>query len=285
MKVFQTLGDGRWFPGRGPVLKAMIQSFLNAAEPAACQSGRLPIVAGIAPHAGYAYSGAVAGNTYRALQESSRHGNGPDLVVVLGFPHRASLHGLAWLDADVIRTPAGDMAADRPFMNQVQSLLPNTFFDEACHAGEHSAENQLPFIQIALPGVPVAVGLLGGHSVGWTTALAGAMREAAAGRRVCLLASTDLLHDADYKRVVSCDEKTLLMMERLDSEGLNRAWSYETQICCGISPVLAALEWARASTCHCGRLLFYCNSGDIDPAGRGQWVVGYGSMVFESEAT
>lgn len=278
MNIFRTRGDGRWFPADGDDLRATVETFITSADASAGDGAAL--AAGIAPHAGYAYSGGVAGHTYAALRESVRQGNGPELVVVLGFSHRVPFEGVAWLDADAIRTPLGDLAVDRPFIDQVRDRLPGTFLDNRLHAGEHSAENQLPFLQVAAPGVPMAVGLIGGHRAGQPEALARALHAVAAGRRLFVLASTDLLHDPDYERVRESDAHTLRMMERLDSEGLNKAWSYETQVCCGIGPVLAALEMARLAGCRQGRRLFTCNSGDIDPAGRGQWVVGYGAMVF-----
>lgn len=278
MNIFRTRGDGRWFPADGGQLRTAVEAFIAAADGAGGNGAAL--AAGIAPHAGYAYSGGVAGHTYRALRESVRQGNGPDLVVVLGFSHRVPFEGLAWLDADTIRTPLGDLVADRAFMEQVRDRLPGVFFDVDLHDGEHSAENQLPFLQVSVPEVPVAVGLIGGHTAGQPEVLAGVLHAAVAGRRLFVLASTDLLHDADYDRVRASDARTLQMMERLDSEGLNKAWSYATQVCCGVGPVLAALETARLAGCRQGRRLFYCNSGDVDPSGRGQWVVGYGSMVF-----
>jgi AmmeMemoRadiSam system protein B len=281
--VYRTHGDGRWFPGDGRELREMTVSLLAAADTGPV--GDMPVVAGIAPHAGYAYSGAVAAFTFRALQEAARRGAGPETVVVLGFPHRASFRGLAWLDAAAIRTPMGEMQADRTLMERVAAEVPGVFFDTGPHAAEHSAENQLPFLQAALPGVPVATGLLGGHDEAFRMALVRSLVVAAATRRVCVIASTDLLHDPDYDRVVASDESTLRMMERLDSDGLNKAWSYERQVCCGIGPVLAALETARMLGCRHGRRLLYRNSGDIDPSGRGQWVVGYGSMVFTREGS
>lgn len=280
MNVYRTHGDGRWFPGDRRTLQTLTSALLADAH-VGTEAGRT-VVAGIAPHAGYAYSGAVAAYTYRALQEAARHGNGPETVVVLGFSHRAAFKGLAWLEADIIRTPAGDLLADRTLMEQV-AAVPGVFFDVELHAGEHSAENQLPLLQAALPGVPVALGLLGGHDAGFRAALVSSLVAMAASRQICVIASTDLLHDPDYKQVVVSDERTLQMMERLDSEGLNKAWSYERQICCGIGPVLTALETAQALGCSRGQRLFYRNSGDVDPSGRGHWVVGYGSVVFTGD--
>jgi len=176
----------------------------------------------------------------------------------------------------------GDMPVDRAFMDRVlQAGGDGMFLDQSFHAQEHSAENQLPFLQVALPQVPVAVALIGGHDPDVAIRLAAALQAAAQGRRMCVIASTDLLHDPDFDRVVASDQVTLGMMERLDFTGLNKAWSYTSQVCCGIGPVLTVLEVARRSGCRQGKCLAYCNSGDIDPAGRGQWVVGYGAMIFE----
>jgi AmmeMemoRadiSam system protein B len=278
MRRFRTKGDGRWFPADGDTLRAMVQASMADAS---CErvTGQT-LISGIAPHAGFAYSGRVAGYTYRALATSIAAGRGPDVVIVLGFSHQRQFNGISWLAADAIQSPLGQVDVDSKFAEAVIKKIPTAFFDCDLHVGEHSAENQIPFVQVAAPEIPVAIGLLGGHDIGLAQELATAIMDAANDRQVFVVASTDLLHDPDYERVCSCDAETLAMMERLDSKGLNRAWSYEKQVCCGIGPVLTALEAARAAGCDRGAQLYYCNSGDIDPSGRGQWVVGYGSVVF-----
>lgn len=279
MTLFRTKGDDRWFPGDPEILRHTIESCMSSAV--SDDWGTAPLIAGIAPHAGYAYSGGVCGYTFRALQEAAVRQQGPDLVVVLGFSHRIAFDGVAWLDAEAIRSPLGDIRVDGTFVKQMVASMPNGFLDTRLHDGEHSAENQIPFVQVALPDVPVAVGLIGSQSGQWPRGLGEQLLKGAGKRRIVVLASTDLLHDPDYDRVCATDSRTLALMEKLDSGALHKAWSYQSQNCCGIGPVLCALDVAKQVGCRQGRLLCYRNSGDIDPSGLGQWVVGYGAMVFE----
>jgi AmmeMemoRadiSam system protein B len=66
----------------------------------------------------------------------------------------------------------------------------------------------------------------------------------------------------------------------MDGEKLAASWTYRNQVCCGIGPVLALVEFAKAKGCKEGVLLHYRNSGDDFPEGRGNWVVGYGAVSF-----
>ncbi len=276
---YRTQGDGRWFPGDARTLMTMVEAFITQAADPGVSAGTVAAV--IAPHAGYVYSGTVAGHAYRAVRDAAGRGEGPETVVVLGFSHRVPFRGVAWLDADVIQTPAGDLNVDTERLALLTACVPGSFPDTRLHAGEHSAENQFPFIQAAVPGVPVVAGLIGGHDSDQCAALDGALSCIAATRRLTVIASTDLLHDTDGDRVLRSDQRTLAMMERLDSDGLNKAWSWTEQICCGIAPVLAAIAIARSQGCVRGRVAAYSNSGTSEPRRQDCWVVGYGAVVYE----
>jgi len=275
--IFKVTGAGRWFPADAGTLRTVIEAYLAEAEiPAIAE----PLLGAIAPHAGLAYSGRTAGHTYAALRaDAARHG-APDCVLVLGFSHQPAPKGLALLDAASIVTPLGSMPIDRALLASLHQSVPGARLDVSTHISEHSAENQLPFLQCALPGVPVVVGLFCGHQAEWPHALAEALLSLRARGRCLCIASTDLLHDPRYETVCATDADTLALMEKLDSEGLNGAWSLTRQVCCGIAPVLGMLAFVRAAGCQRGKILFYENSGDVDPSGRGQWVVGYGSVVY-----
>lgn len=94
------------------------------------------------------------------------------------------------------------------------------------------------------------------------------------------MASTDLLHDANYELVAETDKKALSMIAGLDEAGLESAWSFELQVCCGIEPVLTLMQFAELERVESGSILKYRNSGDDYPESRGSWVVGYGSVIF-----
>lgn len=279
MRAARSWGQGWWFPADARRLTAMVDRYIESAE-VPVLPGRL--VAAVAPHAGYPYSGVVAGHTYRALREAARH-EPPDAVVVLGICHRASFPGVALLEGDAIQTPLGLALLDPVLGAALVAADVGYHWDSEPHVGEHSAENQIPFLQRALPGVRLAVGLFGETDPDVVAAAVSGLEQAAAGRRVVVVASTDLLHDADYERVCGADRETLAHMMALDAEGLWQSWSPHAQCCCGIGPVLTALVWARAQGCRAGQLLCYRNSGDDHPETRGEWVVGYGAVAFAAE--
>ena len=276
-RIYEVSGAGRWFPGEARVLRRVVEQDMDCELPADLS---FPLLGGIAPHAGFAYSGAVAGQTYAALRASAAVAGVPAVVAVLGFSHRPAKPGLALLDAAQIRTPLGMLPVDQSATAHLLQSVQAARLDNATHFGEHSAENQLPFLQCALQDVPVVVGLICGQSPEVFGELAQALTELHAERSVVCIASTDLLHDPSYERVCDSDAQTLRMMEKLDSEGLLKAWSPAHQVCCGIAPVTALLRFMRASGGQQGTILCYQNSGDIDPSSRGHWVVGYGAVVY-----
>ena len=89
-----------------------------------------------------------------------------------------------------------------------------------------------------------------------------------------------MLHDPDYAKVARTDRQTLKLAAGLDADGIRRSWRHDNQVFCGLMPVLAIIEYARALGCASGTLLHYRNSGDDFPESRGEWVVGYGAMVY-----
>lgn len=275
--VREALGAGRWFPGNGKELKQMVEGYMAEArvEPI---KGR--IVAAIAPHAGYIYSGKVAGYTFRAIRDNAETWGRPDTVVILGLGHRGGFQGVALMDGDVLRTPLGDAALDTAGAAAMAATSPRIRLDYRPHAGEHSAENEVPFVQAALPGVPIIVGLVGDHDPKTLADLVAGLEALSDKKRILVVASTDMLHDPDYGLVTRTDKETLKRVEAMDISGIEKDWDYSKQTFCGIGPVLAAMRYAEHKGCKQGTVLFYRNSGDDFPDSRGRWVVGYGAVVF-----
>jgi AmmeMemoRadiSam system protein B len=276
-KVHRAAGSGRWFPGDRAELQSAVDGYLARADVPA-MTGR--IVAALAPHAGYVYSGPVAGYTFRALQEDAAAHGSPDTVVVLGFSHRSGFSGVAFMDGDALQTPLGDAVLDGEAVGLLAGGSKRIYTDSAAHAGEHSAENQVPFVQVALPEAALAIGLMGDHDPVTVDDLVAALVSLAERKTIVVVASTDLLHDPDYDRVTATDGETLYTIGALDHEGLLASWSYSRQVCCGIGPVVTAMRVAEARGCPAAEVLCYRNSGDDHPESRGNWVVGYGAVVM-----
>lgn len=275
--VLKALGGGRWFPGDKQTLGKMIDGFVNNAEIPKIE-GRLVSV--IAPHAGYQYSGKVAGFTFRAIKDYATGTNMPETVVVLGASHRMAFKGVAVMDGDSFETPLGATPLDRSAAGILTTGRRLIRLDSAPHMGEHSAENEIPFVQKTLPGAKLVVAIVGDHTGETLAQLVSALVELAGKKKILVVASSDMLHSPDYDFVSKTDRQTLKKVAALDTRGIMDDWSGDHQVFCGVMPVLAAMQFAEAQGCKTGTVLHYRNNGDDDPSSRGNWVVGYGAAVF-----
>jgi len=145
---------GKWYSAERSRLRDAIDSFCGDA-PDAKLKGRL--VALIAPHAGYAWSGRVAGYAYRQVKADA-----VKRVIVLGPSHYAGFRGFSIASADVWRTPLGDVAVDTTVCDKLRGHRLHVA-NEAWQKPEHSLEIELPFLQRTAGGfglVPILVGQL-----------------------------------------------------------------------------------------------------------------------------
>ncbi|KAK2952825.1 AmmeMemoRadiSam system protein B [Blattamonas nauphoetae] len=271
--VRKAFGSGRWFSGDGKALTKEVLGYIESASIPAI-SGR--IVASIAPHAGFRYSGPIAGHTFRAIRDMPKE-NQPELLIIIGFSHSERISGAALMDGTAITTPCGTSQLDvesGQFLCQQSSEIR---FDGRYHNGEHSAENEIPFAQVALPTVPLVVALIGDSGV---QPLSKALVELNKRKRLTVVCSTDMLHDENYDKVLATDEKTLKDTENMDIDALQKAWSYQHQIYCGFKPVMCGLYFAKALGCQKAQILKHSCSGDGKPASQRDYNVGYGSAVM-----
>jgi len=138
--VHACAGAGRWFPADPEKLARVVDTYLGTQAPAIAR----PPVALIVPHAGYEFSGPVAGKAYATLK-----GRTYKRVIVLGVSHQALLRGASVLKVDAYETPLGKIPVD---VQARDALLKCPVVKEltAAHRTEHSDENQLPFLQRAI---------------------------------------------------------------------------------------------------------------------------------------
>ncbi len=278
--VREAMGAGRWFPGSEEELRGAVDGYIEKADSKKV-NGR--IVSVLAPHAGYQYSGPVAGYTFRAIKDNAAAGHKPDVVVILGFSHRQGFPGVALMDGDAVSTPLGESPLDQDAIKILESSSELIRCNYNPHAGEHSAENEIPFVQAALPDAKLVVAIIGDHDPRTLDELVKAMVKLDELKKTLVVSSTDMLHDANYNLVTETDKATLKLVERMNHAKIQREWNGSRQTFCGVMPVLAAMRYAEKRGCKKGTVLHYRNSGDDYPESRGQWVVGYGAVVFTAE--
>ena len=275
--VRKAIGAGKWFPARKQILAEMIDGFVD--------NGRTPpvqgrIVSAIAPHAGYAYSGKVAGFVFSALKENAIGSNAPETVVLLGFSHSEGFSGAAIMDGDSFSTPLTSTLLDSDAAAILSEGRDRIHISYGPHPGEHSAENEIPFVQATLPAAKLVVILTGDHDPRTLDQLLAGLNELASTKQILVVASSDMLHDADYDLVSTTDRETLKSVRSLNYNQVTDNWAMNRQIFCGLMPTITAMRFAESQGCTNGHVLHYRNSGDDHPSSRGQWVVGYGAVVF-----
>lgn len=249
---------GMFYPADAAQLAREVRAFLDAPP-----SRPLHPKALIVPHAGYIYSGPVAGSAYATLKGIAARIR---RVVLLGPTHRVPVNGLALPDVEAFDTPLGRIALDMEGMRMV-TRLPQVVVSGNAHALEHSLEVQLPFLQSLLNQftlLPLAVGAASAEEV------AEVLETVWGGDETLIVVSSDLSHYLPYAAAQFVDGKTTDEITALrPCIGLEQA--------CGGIPINGLLLAAHAHhlTPH---LLDLRNSGDT--AGDRTRVVGYAAFAF-----
>jgi AmmeMemoRadiSam system protein B len=266
-----------------PAKEEMLRAELDALIPAARKERALAL---IAPHAGYSYSGKVAGAAFGRVEI-------PRDVVILCFNHHGAGSDFAIWPEGAWRTPLGDAPVNSDLARAIKDAFLPADFDETGHQDEHSGEVQVPFLQRLRPDVRIApVALSIGHddrSIGQLRAFGKALAAipaevlAKAGvQDLLVVASTDLNHYEDQKTTVEKDEAAIRAIEALDEEGLVRELRAREISMCGFAPTVATIAYARAKGATKAATVAHATSGDV--SGDYDRVVGYAGMIIPSKA-
>jgi AmmeMemoRadiSam system protein B len=251
---------GSFYPDRSDHLRVAVEGFL--AEAQARSSAHAP-KAVIAPHAGYVYSGPVAGRAFAALRTAAAQIR---RIVVIGPAHFVPIRGIAASTAEAFATPLGDVPVDRAAIEAIQGL-PQVQLADAPHRDEHALEVELPFLQTILKSfslVPLVVGQAQAVEV------AEVLARLWDGDETAIVVSSDLSHYHDDATAKRRDAATAAAIERLDPGlGPNDA--------CGYLPIAGLLIEAKRRGIQVTQLDLR-NSGDT--AGPKDRVVGYGAWAF-----
>lgn len=248
---------GLFYPAHPRELADTVHACLRSARGAGGPAPR----ALIAPHAGYPYSGPVAGSAYARLAPLRGRVR---RVVLVGPSHHVAFRGLAVPSDDAFATPLGDVPVDRDAVARLLRLPQVSERDDA-HDREHSLEVQLPFLQEVLGRfslVPLAAGDATPDEV------ADALELLFDEPGTLVVVSSDLSHYLDYGAAQRLDRETSRAIERLEPDALGR------KSACGRTAVAGLLVLARRRGLA-ARTLDLRSSGDT--AGPRDRVVGYGA--------
>jgi len=249
-EIRQPAVAGSFYPQDPKELAAAVDGMIARAAVPATQDH---IVALIAPHAGYAYSGAVAAHSYALLKGQKIH-----RVVVIAPSHFEEFPFSAVYDGNAYATPLGKVPVDKVLARKLASMSPLIKLSSRGHApsqgqAEHSLEVQLPFLQRTLPDFELVPIVMGEQSYEASRALGVALAELIQGSDTLIVASSDLSHYHTYDEASTLDHKTLNAISEWDYLTLSRNFQIRIWEACGGGPIVAAMIAAEASAgleCH-----------------------------------
>jgi AmmeMemoRadiSam system protein B len=261
---------GSWYPGDAAVLAREVDRYLSAV-PDEVEAAFVHAV--VSPHAGLIYSGPVAAWAYRAVQ-----GRPFDVAVLVGPSHQVGFEGVAIYPRGSFDTPLGPIEIAEAEAAAILASTPAVRDYPAAHAREHSLEMQLPFLKRVLPDVPIVPLVMGYQSPDIVEALALTLSRVLRGRRVLLIASSDLSHYLDARSAAAMDAVVLEAVNAFNADALLRALESEPQHACGGGPIVTVMKAAHSMGARQGRVLKYGTSGDV--SGDHSAVVGYMAAAF-----
>ena len=263
--------SGQFYPGNKNSLSRQIDDFFKNVEQEPALEDK-DILAIIAPHAGYTYSGQVAAYAFKAIE-----GRSYDSVIVFAPSHFYALTGASVYREGFFRTPLGDIEVDSELANKLILSSEKIKFIPQAFEREHSLEVELPFLQKSLSNFKIVPVIFGQMDYADCVKMARVIIDIAKDKKILIVASTDLSHYHPYLRAVELDVKAISYFKDIDALGLWRSNLKKESEACGLIPVLVLLNYARELGLK-AEVLNYANSGDV--TGDKSAVVGYVSVVF-----
>lgn len=256
---------GRFYPNRREDLTRLLDQYL--AEPAPHAAYGVMV-----PHAGYVYSGAVAGATFARTTI-------PPTVVILGPNHHGLGFAAALSTSRSWLTPLGEVAVATELGLRLLKAIPQLKGDESAHRFEHSLEVQVPFLQRLQPALRIVPLCIGQLPLAELLEIGVALGRffAAEGERPLLVASSDMTHYEPGAVARVKDERALERVLALDPAGLYHTVRDGGITMCGVLPTVIMLAAAKELGATRAELVRYANSGDI--TGDQSEVVGYAGVV------
>ena len=278
---------GRFYPGRADELLREILEYTSAGK-TPVEAGRIAAIGCVAPHAGYIYSGGVAGAVYSRLEIPKR-------CVILCPNHTGKGRPLSIMANTTWQTPLGEVAADAEMGARLLRRFPALEENSAAHRAEHAVEVQLPFLQARQPElniVPIAIGtsdfdVLHGLGEALADVIAGRQeddpekdgQEEDRAEKVLIVASSDMNHyESDAVTRVK-DHKAIERVLAMDARGLWEVVMNEDISMCGFGPTIIMLTAAKLLGATAATLIKYATSGEV--SGDYESVVGYAGIIVE----
>ena len=258
----------RFYPGKPEALTRELKTLVEPADKKGKKETALGIVV---PHAGYVYSGRVAGQVYSRIEV-------PPTAVIIGPNHTGQGSPASLFAEGEWRMPLGPVRIDRELAQKILSHSRLLTPDPRAHQQEHSLEVQVPFLQYFNPGIAIVPICLGWLDYPECQEIGQALARALEGLepRPLIIASSDMTHYETQKSAEKKDKAAIEKILKLDPEGLLAVVEKDNISMCGVIPATVMLIAALARGAKKAELVAYATSGDV--SGDYAKVVGYAGI-------
>lgn len=266
---------GQFYPDDADELRSELQSLLKLGSPTRRRGKKVEakVIAGVVPHAGYMYSGAVAAKFYLLLANSES-----PLVFIIAPSHRDYFEAISVFCGAAYRTPLGDLPVNlemaEALLNRGEPFI-NSWLG---HRAEHALEVQLPFLQTLWPSLQIVPIVMGDQRADYCEQLGAALAGILKDRRALIIASSDLSHHRTHQEAQKLDRRVLGCVRKLSPERLLENFEKGRAEACGGGPIVAAMIAARQLGATAGEILDYRDSSAV--SGDEEHVVGYLAAAF-----
>jgi len=258
---------GQFYPGRPGELREMIARMIHP------EVERKAVIGVVSPHAGFVYSGPVAGAVFSAIEFT-------DTFIIIGPNHRGVGKPLSITTAGSWETPLGEVQIDSGLARAILESPAGLEEDRLAHRYEHSLEVQLPFLQYFKPDVKIVPIVLAQAAPrvyqGIGRAIAGVLKSR--GEEAVIVASSDMTHYEPHESAKAKDGMAIEAILGLDAdEMVRRIGKYDISMC-GYAPVISLIAAALEMGVGKAELVKYQTSGDT--SGDYSSVVGYAGIII-----
>ncbi len=263
--------SGQFYSADPVQLSQEVQRYISSATVTPYKK-RIDII--MSPHAGYVFSGPVAGFSYKSVSEEEYK-----TIVIIAPSHFFGFDGASIWDKGAFKTPLGLVKVDEEFTRKLMALNKKFYFEPGAYEQEHSLEVEIPFLQKIFKNFKIVPIIMGQPSFQTCQDLADSLHQLIGDRKdVLIVISTDMSHYHDHNFAREMDHHTLSAVKELNAEEVWKECHSGTMEMCGFVPVTTAILYARKIGVNHVDILRYANSGDV--TGDKSRVVGYSSVVF-----
>lgn len=262
---------GYFYPGEKESLLLELKGLIKFSQE------KIPALGIVVPHAGYMYSGGVAGKVYGKISP-------PDVAIIMGPNHTGLGERVSLFDGESFLTPLGEVKIERELVELLFNETKLVKKDRWAHIREHSLEVQVPFLQFLNPQVKIVplclseLDLYEIRELGKALAKAVKVYTEQTGKKTLIVASSDFSHYEPHSVAKKKDGLAIEEILKLSEEGLLKTVIGQRISMCGIMPVSVTIVACKELGAENALLVEYKTSGDI--TGDYSAVVGYGGIII-----